>query len=59
MEQTGRTQEAELLKLVSPIAWQHINLYGSYEFPAGSSINMDQILDDLELKQVWKQAVMN
>jgi TnpA family transposase len=31
-EAAGDTEGAEMLKQVSPIAWQHINLYGRYEF---------------------------
>jgi TnpA family transposase len=31
-ESTGTPQGVALLKLVSPIAWQHINFYGRYEF---------------------------
>ena len=31
-EKTGDNQNAEMLKQVSPIAWQHINLHGRYEF---------------------------
>ncbi len=59
MESSARISEAEMIKLVSPIAWQHINLYGSYEFPSGSSIDIDQVMSDLELKQVWNHAIAN
>jgi TnpA family transposase len=31
-ERTGDAQEAARLKQISPIAWQHINLQGRYEF---------------------------
>ena len=31
-EGAGDAQGAALLKQVSPVAWQHINLYGRYEF---------------------------
>jgi len=31
-EAAGDTEGAEAIKQVSPIAWQHINLYGRYEF---------------------------
>ena len=31
-EETGDSQGAELLKKISPVAWQHINLHGRYEF---------------------------
>lgn len=31
-ERTGQTQGADEIKKISPIAWQHINLHGRYEF---------------------------
>ena len=31
-ESAGDAQAAALLKQVSPVAWQHINLFGRYEF---------------------------
>lgn len=31
-ERIGNIQDAEQLKLISPIAWQHTNLHGRYEF---------------------------
>ena len=31
-ESRGDMQGAALVKQVSPVAWQHVNLYGRYEF---------------------------
>ena len=31
-EKSGDTKGAEAVKKISPIAWQHINLHGRYEF---------------------------
>ena len=31
-ERTGDVQGTELLKRISPVAWQHINFYGRYDF---------------------------
>lgn len=31
-ESIGDVQGVEVLKQISPVAWQHINLYGRYEF---------------------------
>jgi hypothetical protein len=31
-ESRGDTQGAALVKQASPVAWQHVNLYGRYEF---------------------------
>jgi len=42
------TQQTILLKHVSPIAWQHINFYGRYEFTKSPElINMDAIIQEL------------
>jgi len=47
-EKTGNIQDAELLKQISPIAWQHINLHGRYEFRKQQEhINMDAIVQEL------------
>jgi len=41
-------QGATLLTHVSPVAWQHINLYGRYEFRREpETINMPAIIQDL------------
>ena len=31
-QRTGNAHQSELLRRVSPVAWQHINLHGRYEF---------------------------
>jgi TnpA family transposase len=47
-EKSGDTQGTTLLKQVSPVAWQHINFYGRYEFIKGPEpINMDAIVQAL------------
>jgi TnpA family transposase len=47
-ERTGDIQGAELLKQISPIAWQHINFYGRYEFrKVPEAINMNEIIQKL------------
>ncbi len=44
----GDVQEAALLKHISPVAWQHINLYGRYEFRNGpEAININEIVREL------------
>lgn len=41
-------QSSDMLKQVSPVAWQHINLYGRYEFHSNQEmINMDEIIQEL------------
>ena len=47
-EQLGDVQGAEDLRQISPVAWQHINLYGRYEFRKFSdSIDLDVIVQQL------------
>jgi len=47
-ESNGNGQGADMLKQVSPVAWQHINLYGRYEFNKNPEfINIDAIIQEL------------
>lgn len=47
-EKAGSIQEIEQLKRISPIAWQHINIHGRYEFNKSSeNINIDTIVQEL------------
>ena len=47
-EAAGDVQGANLLKQVSPVAWQHINFFGRYEFRKGpEAINMHEIVREL------------
>jgi TnpA family transposase len=46
---SGDTQGAALVTQVSPVAWQHINVYGRYEFSRGpAAINMQEIIEALD-----------
>jgi TnpA family transposase len=47
-EQLGDVQGVEDLRQISPVAWQHINLYGRYEFRKfADSIDLDAIVEQL------------
>ncbi len=47
-EAIGDTDGAAVLSQVSPVAWQHINFYGRYEFTKGADpIDMDVMVDTL------------
>ena len=47
-EGVGDAQGAALLKQISPVAWQHINLYGRYEFRKSPEIiDFDAIVQEL------------
>ena len=37
-ERQGNVIEADLIKKVSPIAWQHIHIYGRYKFRIGKVV---------------------
>lgn len=44
----GDRQGADLLTLVSPVAWQHLNFYGRYEFrKEPEAINMRELVQQL------------
>jgi TnpA family transposase len=50
---TGDIQNATRLTQISPVAWQHINLCGRYEFSKGpETINMNAIIQKLAQIQV-------
>jgi hypothetical protein len=47
-ESAGDTQEVARLKQISPVAWQHINLQGRYEFSKQpENINLNTIIQEL------------
>jgi TnpA family transposase len=47
-EQNSDAQAADFLKRISPVAWQHINLQGRYEFrKLPDEINLDAIIQEL------------
>jgi hypothetical protein len=47
-EAAGDATGAALITQISPIAWQHINFYGRYEFTKGPEpINLDAIVEAL------------
>lgn len=47
-ERRGDEGSCDLIKRLSPVAWQHINLVGRYEFQAGEkNIDLQQPIQDL------------
>ncbi len=57
-EKTGQTQGASLVKQVSPVAWQHINIHGRYEFNKGpDDINIDDMVQPLARIQDISETV--
>ncbi|MEM7254577.1 MAG: Tn3 family transposase, partial [Pseudomonadota bacterium] len=48
LKMRGATSAAEVLKRISPIAWQRINFYGRYRFHAhASTIDIKQLSQNL------------
>ena len=54
----GDPHEAALLKQVSPVAWQHINLHGRFEFKGSAkSIDLDAIVRELSQLPITRAVV--
>ena len=52
-EVAGDSVGVELLKQVSPVAWQHINLYGRYEFTKEPApINLETMVEELARRPI-------
>ncbi len=53
LELRGDLASAEVLKRVSPVAWQHINFYGRYQFDEDfTPIDFEQLLRQLSSEEV-------
>ena len=47
------------LHSISPVAWQHINMYGNFEFsPSTSKIDIDALVARYAEPEYWKQALI-
>jgi TnpA family transposase len=54
-EAAGDVEGAALLKPIAPVAWQHINLCGRYEFRNGpEAININEMVRELAQLPVWQ-----
>jgi hypothetical protein len=55
MRKKGRTEEAEVIKRISPVAWRHVNLIGKFEFQKQHTvINIDEIIKTLQKEPGWQ-----
>lgn len=53
----GDEEAIEILKGISPVAWQHINLFGTFEFTPGEmGIDLDSLAMILMNKVNWKDT---
>ncbi len=55
-EKTGEFEEAEVIKVISPIAWRHVNLLGRFEFQRPHNpIDIDEMIKVLKQEIVWQK----
>jgi hypothetical protein len=55
-KKAGRKEEADLIKRISPIAWQNVNLLGRFEFQRPQNpIDIDEMIKVLEQEIVWQK----
>ena len=58
-EGRGDAQGAALVKQVSPVAWQHVNLYGRSEFlHPPEPVDVDEIVRDLAHVRIGAEAAL-
>lgn len=56
-EKAGRHEEVDLIKRISPIAWQNVNLLGRFEFHnQQNEINIEEMISLFEQKIIWQQV---
>ncbi|MFC6280023.1 MULTISPECIES: Tn3 family transposase [Polaromonas] len=56
----GDLEAAELVKKVSPVAWQHVNLFGSFEFSdTESGIDLDALAAQFADPNYWRSAMQD
>jgi hypothetical protein len=55
-EKEGKQEEANLIKRISPIAWQNVNLLGRFEFQRQQkTINIQEMISLYVQKIEWQQ----
>jgi len=48
----------EILRHISPVAWQHINLFGRFEFTqTGSRVDLDALAERYNDPDFWDRAL--
>ena len=54
----GDQKALEIIEGISPIAWGHVNLFGSFEFdPAASKVDMDALAARYNDPVYWSKAL--
>jgi hypothetical protein len=55
----GGMQGSALVKQVSPVAWQHVNLYGRYEFRKHPEpVDVDEIVRELAENRIGTETAL-
>lgn len=54
----GDVEALEILRHISPVAWQHINLFGRFEFTqTGSGVDLDALAERYNDPDFWERAL--
>ena len=51
----GKLDEVEIIKRISPVAWQNINLRGRFEFQKQHVFNIDELMGTFTRETGWQQ----
>ena len=55
-EKAERTEEAEIIKRISPIAWQHVNFLGRFVFQRQQNpLDIDAMIKALQQELEWQK----
>jgi len=50
----------DIIQGISPVAWQHVNLFGAFEFsPAMSKVDIDAMVARYADPTYWNQALQD
>ena len=56
---SGDHADADIVKDISPNAWQHVHLIGAFDFePAGSGIDIDALAARYNDPAFWNRALI-
>jgi len=56
----NNTKQLELLKRISPVAWTHINIYGTYHFlEATPQIDLNSMIEAIDFDALFKKVKTN
>lgn len=59
-QEAGDQDALARIQGISPVAWQHINLYGSFEFsPSTSKVDIDALVARYADPMYWNKALMD